>query len=419
MSKNCNVGKLDRRKVLHLATAGLLPGLAAARTQEPGFGPCSGFVVSAPGKRRAWTRGEAPAGRPFRPDSPFRVASISKMAAASVIVPLAASLPGGLDADVSDRLGFRLRHPHWPDRPIRLRHLLSHTSGLRNGPSYPVPAGRALATALLPGGVQYDDGGWFGPRDFAPGDRFSYADVNFAVLAQWSEQMTGRRFDRLMRERLLGPAGMDAGYNWSGVSAAARRRAAPGLRLQDGRWRPQVDESPPPAPAAAFTAAPETPDLTDGKIGPGENGFAFSPQGGLRASLEDLDRLSRRYLAEPEVMREMEQPAWRLGADGGDNEDGAILAYGLGVQVLIGTPGPSGDAFFGADSANWRGHLGDAYGWMTGLFWNRRTGESLAWALNGMPETQRPAGVRSALTAPEEDLVERGLHALRTKTGPG
>jgi hypothetical protein len=56
---------------------------------------------------------------------------------------------------------------------------------------------------------------------------------------------------------------------------------------------------------------------------------------------------------------------------------------------------------------------------MTGLFWNRRTGESLCWALNGMPETDRPSGRRTALTAPEEDLIAAGLRALGRKTGPG
>ena len=136
-----------------LMTAGLTATLllpARARAAGPDFGPCAGFIASAPARRRTWIRGEAPAGRPFRLDSPFRVASVSKMIAAAVIVPIAAALPGGLDADVSDRLGFRLRHPAWPETPIRLRHLLSHLSGLRNGPSYPVPAGRPLSSASHP-----------------------------------------------------------------------------------------------------------------------------------------------------------------------------------------------------------------------------------------------------------------------------
>lgn len=395
------------------------PAARAAPPRTPDFGPCSGFIAASPDHRRVWTRGEAPVGRLFRPDSPFRVASVSKMAAASVIAPLAASLPGGLDADVSDRLGFRLRHPGWPETPIRLRHLLSHTSGLRNGPSYPVPAGRPLSAALVPGGVNYDQGGWFGPAELAPGVRFSYADVNYAVLAQWAERVTGQRFDHLMRDRLLGPAGADAGYNWSGVSQAARLRAAPGLRQQGGGWAPQVDAAPPPAPRAAILAAPETPGLTDAGIAPGENGFAFSPQGGLRLSLDDMDGLARRFLASPGPFRAMETPAWRIGPEGADNEGGVMLAYGLGVQVLLGRRGPAGDAFFGPGSADWRGHLGDAYGWMTGLFWNRKTGESLVWALNGMPESDRPPGRRTALTAPEEDLIAAGLAALGRKTGPG
>lgn len=248
MSKNRNGARPNRREAMALAAAGLLPAAAQARTPATGFGPCSGFVAAAPGRRRAWTRGEAPEGRPFRENSPFRIASVSKMVAAAVIVPLAAARPGGLDADVSEGLGFSLRHPAWPDRPIRLRHLLSHTSGLRNGPSYPVPAGRPLAAALLPGGAQYDGGGWFGPPAFPPGARFSYADVNFAVLAQWAEVVTGQRFDRLMRERLLAPAGTEAGYNWSGTPEAARRRAAPG---PEAGGRPMDRPGRPGAPARA------------------------------------------------------------------------------------------------------------------------------------------------------------------------
>jgi len=413
--------RLTRRVTLATLVAPMsLPRSAlASDAPQPDFGPCSGFVASAPDRRRVWTRGEAPIGQPFTADSPFRAASVSKMVAASVFVPLAMSQSGGLDADVSDRLGFRLRHPDWPDTPIRLRHLLSHTSGLRNGPSYPIPAGRPLSSALVADGRDFDQGGWFGPAAFAPGTRFSYADVNYAVLAQWAEQVSGLRFDQLMRRRLLEPLGIDAGYNWSGVSQAKRLRAAPGLRRDGGAWAVQVDASPPPAPRIAFLAAPERVDLTDVDIPPGENGFAFSPQGGLRLSLEDMDRLARHFLASPAAFREMESAAWRIGPEGADNEGGVLLAYGLGVQVLLGRSGPSGDAFFGPDSADWRGHLGDAYGWMTGLFWNRRTGESLVWALNGMPETGRPPGRRTSLTQPEEKLIAAGLRALERKTGPG
>ncbi|UUZ57035.1 serine hydrolase [Massilia sp. H-1] len=37
-----------------------------------------------------------------------------------------------LDTDVGTYLGFPLRNPHFPDHPITLRQLLSHTSSLRD-----------------------------------------------------------------------------------------------------------------------------------------------------------------------------------------------------------------------------------------------------------------------------------------------
>jgi hypothetical protein len=46
---------------------------------------------------------------------------------------------------------------------------------------------------------------------------------------------------------------------------------------------------------------------------------------------------------------------------------------------------------------------------MTGLFWNVKTGQTLVYALNGMRETGRPAGRRSALTASEEKLIDLAL----------
>ena len=156
----------SRRLIAAVGAAGVAASLgkapAMAGPSGPSFGPCSGIIASSPLTRFTWVRGEAGDGRAFRLDRPFRIASVSKMIAARVIVPIAEALPNGLEADVSDHLGFRLRRPAWPDQPIRLHHLLSHTSGLRNGPSYPVPAGRSLAEAFTPGARSYVAWAWFG-----------------------------------------------------------------------------------------------------------------------------------------------------------------------------------------------------------------------------------------------------------------
>ena len=364
-----------------------------------------------------------PAGqRPFALDQPFRVASISKMVAASVFVPLAMRTGLDLDADASDLVGFRLRHPAHPDVAITSRMLLSHTSGLRNGPSYPVPLGRRLSEAFVIGGRLYDAGGWFGPAEHRPGAWFAYADVNFALVAQMLERLSGERFDIVMRDVLFRPLGLDIGYNWSGVSQGRRARAAAGLHREAGHWSPQVDVQVVPAPRIAFTRAPESPDLEAGDYRLGDNGFAFSPQGGLRLSVTDMDRLVRMYAAGGRwngrrvvpraALEAMQARVWTLEpARPNGEDDGVFQSYGLGCETPMGRPGPRGDAFFGADTGDWRGHFGDAYGWITAMFWNRRDGRTLVYALNGMPETARPAAVRSCLTAPEEVLIALALGA--------
>lgn len=427
----------DRRTLISLLAAAAVEARAAEPFSEiqaalnPAVGPpmASVGLISRDRQGRATLRlasgvSDGPAGaRPFGLDQPFRVASVSKMIAASVILPILQRRGIRLDVDVSSLLGFRLRHPATPDRPITPRMLLSHTSGLKNGPSYPVPLGAPLSAAFLAGGANYDAAGWFQPHP--PGAWFAYADVNFALLAQIAERLEGERFDRLMHRRLFQPLGLDIGYNWSGVSARRRSAAAAGLRWNGGQWAPQVDGAVPAFPEPTVPHSSDRPDLRAGDYRIGDNGFIFSPQGGLRLSIEDMDRLARvfadqgvwkgRRIVSRRTLALMQRRVWAFDPSRatGDIDEGVFQGYGLGTQVPVGRGGPQGDAFFGADTSEWRGHLGDAYGWMTGLFWNLRTRETLVWAVNGMPETGRPPARRSSLSAPEEALVDLALARRR------
>jgi len=360
--------------------------------------------------------------RDFALDQPFRVASISKMVAATGFMSLVTQGRVDLDADVSVYLGETLRHPAFPDISITPRMLLSHTSGLRNGADFPVPFNRSLLGRLREAAREDNYGGWLAPASERPSHWFSYSDTNFAVLAQIIERVTGGRFDRFMREMLFEPLGLDVGYNWSGVSQRKRARAAAACEWQDGAWRPQVDAAPPRAPEIVFYRGENNDAAAEANYSIGLNGFAFAPQGGLRASVADLDRLARFYLdrarAGDGALTQMTSPAWVFdpAAPNGDTLNGFYQAFGLGVQTPLARPAQHGlrsDAYFGADSVSWRGHLGDAYGWMTGLFWNARENATLVWAINGMPETDRPPGARSALSSPEEAVIDAGLAALR------
>jgi CubicO group peptidase (beta-lactamase class C family) len=361
--------------------------------------------------------------RLFSLDQPFRVASVSKMVATAAFLPLAIRKGLDLDADASPLVGFRLRHPAWPRVAITPRMILSHTSGLRNGKTYPVPIEHNLEEAFQPDGRHYDDGAWFGPPEHSPGDWFAYADVNFALVAQMLERASGERFDRHMHRVLFRPLDLDVGYNWSGVSQAKRARAAAGVHFEAGRWTTQVDAAVPAFPKVAFIRPPEAPSLPRFDYLVGDNGFVFSPQGGLRLSVEDMDRLARvfaahgrwkgRQLLPVAALDAMQARTWTFDPahPNGEPDNGLLQSYGLGCEAPLGRPGARGDAFFGADSGDWRGHFGDAYGWITGLFWNRRDRRTLAYALNGMPEKDRPPARSSSLTAPEETLIGVALRA--------
>lgn len=404
----------------------LLTGAGDPRAAVPGL---AGAAFDGPPKPRAVTvaRGlaDVATGRPMAEDSPARIASISKLVTALGFMTLVEAGKVGLDDDVSDILGWSLRHPRFPKAAITPRRLMSHTSGLRNGPSYPVAFGRPLSAALTPGGVQWDDAAWFGLANEAPGDWFAYADVNYAVVAQLIERLSEQRFDRFMSARVLEPLGLKAGFNWSGVSQEARDRRAVLYRKAPsddgpwdaaGPWVAQLDQTLPPAPALPLRVAPEAAGRPLDDYRPGENGFVFGPQGGLRASVVDLDAIgwvlarSGAPILKPETFALMATPTWRFDPTraNGEGYGGLIRAYGLGVQTLTGTAG-NDDPFDSCEG--WIGHAGDAYGLTSGLWVDPKRGRGLAYLLTGQAAPLDRNRGRSKLTRQEEAMAAWLLRA--------
>lgn len=404
----------------------LLTGARDPLAAVPGL---AGAAFNGPGKPAALTvaRGlaDVASGRAMTADSPARIASISKLVTAIGFMTLVEAGKVGLDDDASDILGWSLRHPRFPKAAITPRRLMSHTSGLRNGPSYPVVFGRPLSAALTPGGVQWDDGAWFGPAGEAPGDWFAYADVNYAVVAQLIERLSGERFDQFMAARVLRPLGLKGGFNWSGVSQAVRDqhavlyRKAPsddGPWDATGPWVAQLDQTLPPAPQAAVRVGTEAAGRSLDSYVPGENGFVFAPQGGLRASINDLSVVGRLLarrgapILKSETFAAMTTPTWRFdpARSNGEGYGGLIRAYGLGVQTLTGTEG-SDNPFDGC--AGWIGHAGDAYGLTSGLWAHPDTGRGMTYLLTGQAAPLKRNKGRSMLTRQEEVMAALLAHA--------
>src|SRR4051812_13670458 len=146
-------------------------------------------------------------GRALTIDDPVRIASVSKLVVALGVMRLVEQGRLDLDRDVSDWLGWPLRNPAFPDRPISLRLFLSHRSSLRDGVDYAVPLGTELRTVVADPAA-FD-------AEHPPGAFFRYTNLNFPLIASVMEKATGERFDRLMQRLVLDPLGLQACFNWS------------------------------------------------------------------------------------------------------------------------------------------------------------------------------------------------------------
>lgn len=347
------------------------------------------------------------AGRRITADDPVRVASISKLVVAIGVMRLIEQGVLSLDADVSEILGWRLRHPSFPDRPITLRLLLSHRTGLTDATSYVLPLDASLQAALA------DPAAW--DAQHGPGDHFAYANFNFPVIAAVMEAATRERFDRLMHRLVLAPLKLDACFNWETCSESAVARAV--VLYRDGQ--PVRDDNQGARPACSVTPAEDgSCELAIWR--PGRNGSIFSPQGGLRISAHGLAVIGRLLLGSgeadgvrllsPASVDLLLSPHWTFdGANGQTFEadaddsasDGAICAYGLATQTLA-TPAPGcRDDPFG-DRIRRVGHAGDAYGLKSGLWIDRDAGTGVAYFATDVPDER---GGRSAFTATEERLA--------------
>jgi CubicO group peptidase (beta-lactamase class C family) len=351
--------------------------------------------------------------RPLTTDSVVRVASISKLVVAIAVWRLVEQGKLDPDRDVSDYLGWPLRHPAHPDAKVTLRRLLSHTSGIVDGPGYGFALEERLQDKLT---AQH-----WGPG--APGARFEYSNLNYGIIATVMEAATGERFDRLMTQLVLAPLNIDGGYNWQGASDAAVARAAVLYRkgADEAHWDPagpwvaQVDDL---HGLRAACPVRSTAGCDLAAYVPGTNGTMFSPQGGLRISLTDLARIGqlllrggdvatesgRVRLLKPATVKAMLTPVWQAGgAVPGDDYHGQMLCYGAGPHCLSGRAGASDQPVKGA---RWWGHLGEAYGLLAGLWIDQRRGRVFAYALTGSSDDPFKAPhVASAFTSAEDIIM--------------
>lgn len=370
-----------RRVIGGAPIAGLIAamaGLAATVSAQPPLPEPArvrvDFSASAIVSRQA--SGEAGvAGRKVSADDPVRVASISKLVMAITVLRLVDEGRVNLDSDIGDYLGFSVRNPAFPDRPVTLRHLLSHTSGIRDSIDYLLPLDGSLQAVLANPDVWHPG--------YEPGDYFSYANLNSPVIAATIEAATRARFDRLVAQKVLQPLRLDACFNWgAGCSPGRRAQAVTLLRSNGDLARDAAITTADPCPVLA--ARDGSCDLGQYRLG--KNGSSFSPQGGLRIAPQDLARIGQlllnrgRPLLSERAFAEMTRAQWRFNGINGDDDRGYFTAYGLGVHIHTDSAG-----------AKWLGHVGEAYALRAGLWVNPKTRRGFAQYVTMVP-AETPVG---------------------------
>lgn len=138
------------------------------------------------------------------PETVFPLNSISKQFTAALILKLAEEGKLTIDDPVARHLPDFTRLP----QGLTLRHLLTHTSGLREILAQP----ELNAVLEKPGATEEEFVALarHSPADFAPGARWSYANLNYAMLTLVAERASGQSFEEALRARFFGPLGLSS-----------------------------------------------------------------------------------------------------------------------------------------------------------------------------------------------------------------
>ncbi len=169
----------------------------------------------------------------------FRLASVTKQLTAAAVMLLVRDGKLAYDDRLTDIF------PEFPEygRPITVRHLLNHTSGLPDYEDLMPPADPSLPVEE----VQIKDDGVLdllkkqADGEFTPGTRWAYSNSAYVLLGLAVTKASGQPFGEFLRDRVFAPLGMSGTVAHEPGRDDVPNRAY-GHTLEDGRWR-ETDQS--------------------------------------------------------------------------------------------------------------------------------------------------------------------------------
>ncbi len=146
-------------------------------------------------------------GQAATPETVYHVWSVTKIATALAVLDLTEDGILDLDTAVSEILPW-LGVEESSGRKMTVRDLLRHTSGLRD--TVPAVFGWVRYDEALPNQTDYlrsriPD---YRTLRFTPGEDRRYSNLGYMVLGAIIEEVTGKDYEDVIRERVLAPAGM-------------------------------------------------------------------------------------------------------------------------------------------------------------------------------------------------------------------
>jgi D-alanyl-D-alanine carboxypeptidase len=169
------------------------------------------------------------------PDTVYKIGSLTKQFIAAGIMRLVEQGRLSLETPVSDVISAA--PASW--KPITIRHLLTHTSGLKrdvgDGSEYVVGKSDAeIVASAFPL-----------PLEFTPGAKSEYSNLGFIVLGQVISRVTGRPWNDYLTTAVLEPAGLTR----TTIYTTANDAKARGYSDND-RWTPAIEWKSAPASGA-------------------------------------------------------------------------------------------------------------------------------------------------------------------------
>lgn len=169
---------------------------------------------------------------PITPSTRFHVASMSKQFTAAAIVLLTQQGKLSLDDPIRKYI------PELPDwaAPITLRHLIHHTSGLRDQWGLLELAGWRYSHDWITNNDVLEMTLRQKELNFPPGERYAYSNTNYTLLAVVVERVSGQSLRQFTRAHMFDPLGMKDTLFRDDFSEIVKNQAYSYDRGEDGAW---------------------------------------------------------------------------------------------------------------------------------------------------------------------------------------